>query len=184
MADFVSFEEFRDNLDTSNVTFVGDLARVRPETVHDLESGVTLSTPLLRLQANAFWMDFRNEIEPIGALSYQGLPLRKNVSRSYRRGVEVDGSVRLTAGLTLSGNATLMMNPGIYVIAGGGFTVTGSANVTGSCLILYNGGSSYPANGGNFGGITLSGNEFPRSGGASFPDITFAPTFKPSGARM
>jgi iron complex outermembrane receptor protein len=97
-----------DNLDTSNVAFVGDLARVRPETVHDLESGVTLSTHLVRLQANVFSMDFRNEIEPIGALSYQGLPLRKNVGRSHRRGVEVDGSVRLTAGLMLSGNATLM----------------------------------------------------------------------------
>jgi len=97
-----------DNLDTSNVTFVGDFSRVRPETVHDVESGVTLTTSAARLQANMFSMDFRNEIEPIGALSYQGLPLRKNVHASYRRGVEVDAAYSLTKTLRASVNATLM----------------------------------------------------------------------------
>jgi iron complex outermembrane receptor protein len=97
-----------DNLDTSNVAFVGDLSRVRPETVRDLETGLTLTTARLRLASNVFSMDFRNEIEPIGALSYQGLPLRKNVSASYRRGVELDGSFRLTTTLIASVNATVM----------------------------------------------------------------------------
>ena len=97
-----------DNLDTSNVAFVGDLSRVRPETVHDAEAGITLATDVTRVQANLFSMDFRNEIEPIGALSYQGLPLRKNVHASYRRGVELDGRVRLTKAVTASVNATLM----------------------------------------------------------------------------
>jgi iron complex outermembrane receptor protein len=97
-----------DNLDTANVGFVGDLSRVRPETVHDAEAGFTLSSSVAHLQANVFSMDFRNEIEPIGALSYQGLPLRKNVHASYRRGVELDGRVSLTTNLTASANATLM----------------------------------------------------------------------------
>jgi iron complex outermembrane receptor protein len=97
-----------DNLDTSNVAFVGDLSRVRPETVHDAEAGVTLASDAVHLQANLFSMDFRNEIEPIGALSYQGLPLRKNVHASYRRGLELDGRVRLTRSVTASVNATLM----------------------------------------------------------------------------
>lgn len=97
-----------DNLDTSNVAFVGTLTRVRPETVRDLETGLTLTTRAARLQANVFSMDFRNEIQPIGALSYQGLPLRKNVAASYRRGLEVDGNFRLTPTVTASANATVM----------------------------------------------------------------------------
>jgi len=97
-----------DNLDTSNVAFVGDLSRVRPETVHDAEVGLTLSTNAVRLQANVFSMDFHNEIEPIGALSYQGLPLRKNVQASYRRGLELDGRVQLAKSVTAFANATLM----------------------------------------------------------------------------
>jgi iron complex outermembrane receptor protein len=70
--------------------------------------GTTLSAAALDVQANVFSMDFRNEIDPIGALSYQGLPLRKNVHASYRRGVELDASYRLTASLRVSANATLM----------------------------------------------------------------------------
>lgn len=33
-------------------------------------------------------MDFKNEIAPIGQLSYIGLPLRKNISKSIRSGIE------------------------------------------------------------------------------------------------
>jgi iron complex outermembrane receptor protein len=97
-----------DNLDTSNIAFVGPFSRVRPETVRDLEAGVTVAANGLRLQANIFSMDFRNEIEPIGALSYLGLPLRKNVRASYRRGAELDGSAALPGGFTASASATLM----------------------------------------------------------------------------
>jgi iron complex outermembrane recepter protein len=55
-------------------------------------------------------MDFHNEISPIGPLSYLGLPLRKNVRRSYRRGVEVDVAFRATAALTGNVNATVSRN--------------------------------------------------------------------------
>ena len=60
--------------------------------------------------------------------------------------------------ITVSGNASLTLNPGIYIIEGGGFTVTGNASVSGSGVMIYNAGSNYPSSGGNFGGITLSGN--------------------------
>ncbi len=95
-----------DNLDTSNVAFVGDLSRVKPETVHDLETGLTYRGTAFDAQANVYSMDFRNEIAPVGALSYIGTPLRKNVASSYRRGVEVDITYRGIPRLLLSGNAT------------------------------------------------------------------------------
>jgi hypothetical protein len=60
--------------------------------------------------------------------------------------------------IKVSGNASLTMNPGVYIIEGGGFTVTGNAGVSGSGVMIYNGGSNYPGSGGSFGGITLSGN--------------------------
>ena len=97
-----------DNLDTSNVAFVGSLSRVRPETVHDVEAGTTLQTAAWQLQGNLFSMRFRNEIAPIGALSYQGLPLRKNVAASYRRGIELDAAYRGLPRVTLAANGTLM----------------------------------------------------------------------------
>lgn len=99
-----------DNLDTSNVQFVGSLERVKPETVHDLEAGARYRTSMVDFEANLYSMDFRNEIAPIGALSYIGSPLRKNVNSSYRRGIEVDATVRATSRLTLGGNVAASMN--------------------------------------------------------------------------
>jgi iron complex outermembrane receptor protein len=99
-----------DNLDTSNVAFVGDLHRVKPETVHDLELGTTFRTRTIDAQANLYSMTFRNEIAPIGQLSYIGNPLRENVASSYRRGIEGDITYRgvprwlLTANFAASTN--------------------------------------------------------------------------------
>jgi len=99
-----------DNLDTSSVGFVGSLSRVKPETVHDVEIGTNFRSTTLDVQANLYSMDFRNEIAPIGALSYIGSPLNKNVASSYRRGIETDVTYRGIPRWILSGNATESMN--------------------------------------------------------------------------
>lgn len=73
-----------------NATVAYDLTAVKPENVLNVESGVAFSRPGLWLEANVFLMDFTNEIAQTGELSEIGLPLRRNVDRSFRRGVEVD----------------------------------------------------------------------------------------------
>jgi hypothetical protein len=57
-----------------------------------------------------------------------------------------------------SGNASLTLNPGLYIIEGGGMTVSGNASISGAGVTIYNTGSNYPNSGGSYGGITLSGN--------------------------
>lgn len=99
-----------DNLDAGNADFVGPLSRVRPERVRDTEVGVTYRAASATLAVNLFSMDFRNEITPIGALSYIGLPLRKNVRSSFRRGAEADGRWRLTSRVVVSGDVTVSHN--------------------------------------------------------------------------
>jgi hypothetical protein len=77
------------------------------------------------------------------------------------------GSVNLTQGtesidpgiydqIQVSGTVSLTLNPGIYVIAGGGLKVTDLASITGSGVLIYNAGSNYVGQGSSFGGITLS----------------------------
>ena len=78
-----------DNLDTSNAAFVGPLTRVRPEHARDLEAGVKVRRAGWSLDANVFAMEFRDEILPVGRLSYIGTPLRTNVRSSSRSGVEL-----------------------------------------------------------------------------------------------
>lgn len=78
---------------------LSELRSVNPERVLDFEAGWRGDN----LTINLFWMSFRNEIAPIGSLSYIGLPLRENVPQSFRRGVELEGSLGF-----LSGNLTYM----------------------------------------------------------------------------
>ncbi len=60
--------------------------------------------------------------------------------------------------ITVSGNAKLTMSSGIYIIEGGGFSVAGTASVTGSGVMIFNAGSKYTSTGGTYGSITLGGN--------------------------
>ena len=97
-----------DNVDTTNAAFVGPLDRVRPERVTNAEAGVTRRGQNLDVTVSAFAMRFRNEITPIGALSYIGLPLRKNVRSSLRDGVEADIAWRGFRRALIGVNATWM----------------------------------------------------------------------------
>jgi hypothetical protein len=78
------------------------------------------------------------------------------------------GAVNLTKGsLTIqpgiyttiqaSGKGTVLtLNPGVYVIKGGGLSVSNSASISGSGVMIYNAGSNFPNAGGTFGAISLT----------------------------
>jgi hypothetical protein len=81
-----------------------------------------------------------------------------------RSSVSVSGSSSLTinpgifTSISVAGNGKLTLNAGIYVIAGGGFAVSGNGTVSGSGVMIYNAGSAYPNAGGSYGSISFSGN--------------------------
>lgn len=99
-----------DDLSAYNVDDIGDFTRVRPETVRDLEVGLSLVRPTFDVQANVYSMDFRNDIARIGPPTASGAVARRNVGASYRRGLEVDGSWRGIPRLTLGGNLAWSTN--------------------------------------------------------------------------
>lgn len=99
-----------DDLNASNVADYGDFTRVKPESVRDLEIGITVSRPTWEMQANVYSMDFHDDIARIGAPTASGAVLRRNVGASYRRGLEVDGSWRGVPHLVLGGNAAWSTN--------------------------------------------------------------------------
>lgn len=64
--------------------------QVSPESVVDYELGGGFITKRLDLYVNLYHMEFQNEIAPVGEISLMtSLPIRKNISRSFRRGVEI-----------------------------------------------------------------------------------------------
>jgi iron complex outermembrane recepter protein len=90
-----------------NPTLPYDLRAVRPERLVDLEAGADWKTERASLAANLYLMEFRDEIAQTGELSEIGLPLRRNVDRSYRRGLELEGAFRLAPSFRLSAGASL-----------------------------------------------------------------------------
>jgi iron complex outermembrane receptor protein len=96
-----------DDVDSVTARSVFPLTRVHPESVRDLETGVTWRGATLSAQANLFLMQFRNEIAPIGAINEIGYLLRKNVGRSLRRGAEGDLTWRITPRVTAVATAAL-----------------------------------------------------------------------------
>lgn len=97
-------------LGEDNATVVHDFHAVKPESVNDFEAGLRFATRNMDLQADFYAMEFRNEIALTGELSDIGLPLRKNVDRSFRRGVELDFGYQATSQLRLVANANLSYN--------------------------------------------------------------------------
>ncbi|MBI2215302.1 MAG: TonB-dependent receptor [Acidobacteria bacterium] len=92
-----------------NATVAYDLDAVDPERVTDFEAGIDWNGARHALAINLFAMEFDDEIALTGELSDIGLPLRRNVDESYRRGIEVDFRWVPNAARTLElgGNATL-----------------------------------------------------------------------------
>jgi hypothetical protein len=85
-----------------------------------------------------------------GMTNYGSVSLAGNSIRTIRPGIY--------RSISVAGNAKLAMASGIYIIDGGGFSVSGNATVTGSGVMVFNTGGNYPGAGGTYGRITLGGN--------------------------
>ncbi len=85
-----------------------------------------------------------------GLMNYGSYNLSGNSSGSIKCGIY--------STITVSGDASLTMSAGIYIITGGGFSVSGNASVTGTGVTIYNANSTFPSSGGTTGAISLSGN--------------------------
>jgi iron complex outermembrane receptor protein len=93
-----------------NASVPYDLHSVHPERLLDLESGWDYRGGSATIHANVYAMEFRNEIASTGELSPIGALLRRNVDRSYRRGLELEYSWQAAQRIKLRGNANVSRN--------------------------------------------------------------------------
>ena len=91
--------------------FVDNLSKTpKAEELHNWEAGYRIATSRFTLNANVYLMRYKNQLVLTGALNDTGASLRTNVKRSYRVGMELEGTVKLSnkfiwrANLTLSNN--------------------------------------------------------------------------------
>jgi iron complex outermembrane receptor protein len=80
----------------------------RPEHLNDLELGLRSSGEDWALALTAFHMDYRDQLVLTGALNDVGSPIRTNVDRSRRVGLELEGGWRASDAFEIGLQATLM----------------------------------------------------------------------------
>lgn len=83
---------------------------VKPERLFDYELGWKFNTKKVKLSANAFYMNYKDQLVLTGALNDVGAPIFTNSGKSYRVGLEVESSIAITNKLILNPNATLSQN--------------------------------------------------------------------------
>ncbi|MGE5346043.1 MAG: TonB-dependent receptor [Acidithiobacillales bacterium] len=97
-------------LGEDDASVLPDLTAVKPEKLVSVEAGIDLRMSTLNLHANLYDMEFHDEIALTGQLSEIGLPLRRNVPRSYRRGLELDVRWHPVKSLRLGGTLNASRN--------------------------------------------------------------------------
>jgi iron complex outermembrane receptor protein len=80
------------------------------ETLHDFEFGYRKVANKLRLNANLYYMNYKNQLVLTGELNDVGSALRTNVASSYRTGLELELNYQLIKQVSIMANATFSKN--------------------------------------------------------------------------
>ncbi|QEH41046.1 TonB-dependent receptor [Chitinophaga sp. XS-30] len=80
------------------------------ETLRNLEAGYVLQNSKAGLQANVYYMNYRNQLVLTGRINDVGAYARTNIPKSYRLGLELNGHYNLLTQLTLAGNIAFSRN--------------------------------------------------------------------------
>ncbi|MEZ4798999.1 MAG: TonB-dependent receptor [Flavobacteriales bacterium] len=82
----------------------------KPESMIDFEAGYKFSNEKIILNANLYYMDYNNQLVLTGELNDVGAPLRVNVDKSYRRGVETELQYQFNKKWNIQLNASASQN--------------------------------------------------------------------------
>lgn len=83
---------------------------VKPERLFDYELGWKYNTQKVKISANAFYMNYKDQLVLTGALNDVGSPIFTNSGKSYRVGLEVESTIAIADKLILNPNVTLSQN--------------------------------------------------------------------------
>ena len=82
----------------------------KPEKLDDFEFGWRVKTPTIQAQTNLYWMEYQDQLVLTGTLDEVGAPIRQNVGKSRRLGIEVELKMKLHSNWLWQPNAALSSN--------------------------------------------------------------------------
>ena len=85
-------------------------SRPTHETLYDTEIGYKQVGDKLTFGANLYFMNYENQLVMTGKMNDVGERTHVNVAESFRKGIEIEGTYKLTSKLTWAANMTLSEN--------------------------------------------------------------------------
>lgn len=80
------------------------------ERLHDFEFGYKLKAKSFYANANLYYMNYEDQLVLTGDLDDVGDPIRQNVSKSYRAGIELQAGYQVCEHFRIDANATFSQN--------------------------------------------------------------------------
>lgn len=92
--------------------FTESTADSRPghETMNNIELGYKRNRNAYALAANVYFMDYKNQLVLTGEINDVGNYTRRNIDKSYRAGIELEGSLSINKYLSIAANLTFSRN--------------------------------------------------------------------------
>ena len=81
-----------------------------PESLDDFELGWRFAKNNALVNANVYYMGYKNQLVNTGALDDVGAPIRANSGESFRLGIEIDANVKLSEKFSITPNASFSVN--------------------------------------------------------------------------
>ncbi|SFN26432.1 TonB-dependent receptor [Salegentibacter flavus] len=104
-----------------------------PEELNDFELGWRYNSPNVQVNSNLYYMDYQNQLVLTGGLDEVGAFIRENSGESYRLGLEIDATIRISDKINLRPNLSLSQNKNIDFVS----TWNGEAMNFGNTEISY-----------------------------------------------
>ncbi|UOK42881.1 MULTISPECIES: TonB-dependent receptor [Flavobacterium] len=82
----------------------------KPEQLNDFELGWRYASPRTKLNVNAYYMGYKDQLVLTGELDEVGSPIRENSGDSYRLGLELDAAIVVLEQLAIRPNVTVSVN--------------------------------------------------------------------------
>ena len=103
------FSYARANREPSRSDFKNNL-NIKPEQLNDFELGWRHTNNKFKINTNAYFMLYNEQLVLTGAISDVGTPIRANNGNSYRLGLEVDATIQVSRKFTIQPNFTISSN--------------------------------------------------------------------------
>jgi iron complex outermembrane receptor protein len=98
------------NREPNRTDYMGGSTKPKPERLDNIEIGWRKNSANYSFELNYYLMNYTDQLVLTGRLDNVGSPVRANVGKSYRTGIELSGAIRISDQLMWNANVTWSSN--------------------------------------------------------------------------